>query len=66
MKISTQRIKRLMGENLMNQLNLAEAAGVSRATVNSTLLKGSCSVATAGKIAEALKVTPSEIIEREC
>lgn len=65
MKINTRKIKRHMCANLMTQLQLAEAAGVSRATINCTLLKGSCSIQTAGKIAKALGVDPAEIIEME-
>lgn len=65
MKISTSKINYLMGANLMTQCALAKAAGVSRVTVNSTLLKGSCSTVTAGKIAKALGVDPAEIIEME-
>lgn len=65
MNISTRRIKVLMGANLLTQKGLAEAAGVSRMTVNSALLKGSCSTKTAGKIAKALNVPPVEIIDNE-
>lgn len=65
MKINTRRIKQHMCANLMTQIQLAEVAGVSRATVNCTLLKGSCSIQTAGKIAKALGVDPAEIIETE-
>ena len=49
----------------MTQEKLAKAAEVSRATINTALLKGSCSVRTAGKIAKALGVDPAEIIEME-
>lgn len=65
MNINTRRIKQHMCANLMTQLQLAQAAGVSRATVNCTLLKGSCSIQTVGKIAKALGVSPAEIIEME-
>lgn len=65
MRISRNRICRLMGAKLMTQVSLAKAAGVSRVTVNSALLKGSCSPETAGKIAEALGVDPVDIIETE-
>lgn len=65
MKISATRIKKLMGAGLMNQGQLAQAAGVSRVTINTALLKGSCSTQTAGKIAKALGVAPVDIIEKE-
>lgn len=65
MKVCVNRIRRLMGANLLTQLALADVAGVSRVTINSTLLKGSCSTVTAGKIAKALGVDPEDIIEKE-
>lgn len=65
MKISTRKILSMMGAALMTQEKLAKAAEVSRATINTALLKGSCSTQTAGKIAKALGVDPAEIIEME-
>lgn len=65
MKISKRKITALMGAKLMTQVKLAEAAGVSRATINAALLKGSCSIPTVGKIAKALGVDPMEIIKME-
>lgn len=65
MNISARKITALMGAKLMTQLALAEAADVSRATINGALLKGSCSIQTAGKIAKALGVDPEDIIEKE-
>lgn len=64
-KISTKSIKRYMDSNLMTQKHLASLADVSRVTINNTLLKGSCSTVTAGKIAKALGVDPAEIVEME-
>ncbi len=65
MKISKRKITALMGAKLMTQVKLAEVAGVSRATINAALLKGSCSIPTVGKIAKALGVDPMEIIKME-
>ena len=65
MKVSARKISALMGAKLMTQQALSSATGVSRATINSTLLKGSCSIATAGKIANALGVDPADILEKE-
>ncbi len=65
MRISIKKVKAIMGTQLMTQQALAEVAGVSRATINSTLLKGSCSAQTARKIARALDVSPADIIEQE-
>lgn len=65
MKISSRKIAQQMSSKLLTQEQLATAAGVSRATINATLLKGSCSIQTVGKIARALGVDPAEIIEME-
>ena len=65
MEISTKKIKQMMAAKLWTQEQLAEVAEVSRATINSTLLKGSCSTVTAGKIAKALGADPEDIIEKE-
>lgn len=54
-----------MGAELLTQGALAELANVSRSTINTALLKGSCSIYTVGKIAKALDVDPAEIIEME-
>ena len=42
MKISSKKVKGLMGVRLMTQQALADVTGVSRTTINTTLLKGSC------------------------
>lgn len=65
MKISKRRISALMSRKLLTQCALAEMANVSRATINTALLKGSCSMLTLGKMAKALGVDPAEIIEME-
>lgn len=65
MRINPSTVRRMMGAHLMTQEQLAQAAGVSRVTINSTLLKGSCSTKTAGKIAKALGVDPADIIAKE-
>lgn len=65
MKIRARKISDMMNSKLMTQTTLAEAAGVSRATVNVSLAKGSCSVPTLAKIAKALGVDPAELIEKE-
>ena len=54
-----------MNIKFMTQTALAESAGVSRATINSALLKSSCSIKTVSGIADALAVKPVEIIEEE-
>lgn len=65
MKISVRKLTALMGANLMTQKDLAQKAGVSRATISGTVQKGSCSVQTTDKIAKALGVEPAKIVEME-
>lgn len=65
MKISTRKIKSLMGAALLTQKQLAADAQVSRATLNNALLKGSCSTETVGKVAKALGVSVEQILEDE-
>lgn len=65
MKISTRKIKSLMGAALLTQKQLAADAQVSRATLNNALLKGSCSTETVGKVAKALGVPVEQILEDE-
>lgn len=65
MKISARKLTALMGAALMTQKDLAQKAGVSRATINGTVQKGSCSIQTADKIAKALGVDPAKIVEME-
>ncbi len=57
-KLVTELIKQEM-----TQKQLAEKAGVSRVTVNGIKSGRSCSDETAGKIAKALGVDVTEIIE---
>ena len=57
-KLVTELIKQEM-----TQKQLAEKAGVSRVTVNGIKSGRSCSDETAGKIAKALDVDVTEIIE---
>ena len=63
MKIRPVAIKNMMAVRLMTQEELAQAAGVSRQTINTLLLKGSCSAKTARKIAQALNVEPVAFVK---
>lgn len=63
LKIYSKKVSVLMAKRLWTQKALAEAAGTNRVTINNALLKGSCSIQTAGKIAKALGVDPIDIIE---
>lgn len=63
MRINTISLLDLMTRHGMTQAGLADKSGVSRQTINSTLSKGSCSVQTIGKIADAMGVSLAELIK---
>ena len=65
MKLNTTNIKAAMIRQYMTQGALAEKAGVSRQTVCVTLARGTCSIATAAKIAAALNLAPDEACNLE-
>ena len=65
MKIKSMKIKIAMVERQLTQQALADAAGVTRATLSGALMKGSCSTTTAVKLAKALGVDPEVIMETE-
>lgn len=65
MKINRVRIETLAAVKLMNQKQLAEAAGVSRQGLNGALCRGTASVGMLLKLAEALNVEPQELIRKE-
>lgn len=63
MKISKLRLSTLMFENNLNNTDLANLSGISRATLSSIRSGKSCSDTTACKIAKALNVGLDTIIE---
>lgn len=65
MKVNSKKIRNLMNTNFITQLELAELSGVSRQTINSTLMRNSCSIKTANRIANALNIEPVELVEEE-
>lgn len=65
MKLNTWKIKLLMAEKEMNQVDLAVKIGVSRQQVNEMLSRETCSLKTLGRIAKALDTQVAEIIKEE-
>ena len=65
MKIDSFKIKLLLAEQGITQAVLAERCGISRQNVSVMLGRGSCSIATAGKLAKGLGVEIQEIIKEE-
>lgn len=54
MKLNMREIKVQMLKLRLTQRELADMAGLSRQTVNVIMSRGSCSVASGGKLADAL------------
>ena len=64
-RIKPIKLQCLMVEKSFTQGDLANEAGLSRATVNVAIKTGSCRASTAIKMANALGVAVAEIIETE-
>lgn len=64
-RIKPIKLQCLMVERSFTQGKLANAAGLSRATVNVAIKSGTCRASTAIKMANALGVAVSEIIVTE-
>lgn len=65
MKISKQKIECIMAEKGLTATQTAERCGISRQNFSTIKLRGTCTPATAGKIAQGLGVDPLDIIEQE-
>lgn len=65
MKLLVMKIKKLMGGRGLTQTQLAQLTGISRQQVSTILSKGSCTVISAVRIADALNVDIEEIVKEE-
>lgn len=63
MKISRDKINICMARKKMNVKELAEVYGVSRARINVILNQREVSIVSAGRLADALGVDVTEILE---
>lgn len=63
MTINTQKIELLLAEKSMTSTQLSVLSGISRQNISTIIHRGSCAPKTVGKIARALDVEVSEIIE---
>lgn len=62
MKIDPKKVFLLMAKLGLTRGKLCGLAGISTATFTNAMQRGSCRIATAGKIASALGIDPAEII----
>ncbi len=65
MELNTSKIKLLLAERGMNQVDLAARCGLSRQQISEVLSRKTCSLKTLGKIAKAVGVTAAEIVKEE-
>ena len=63
LKISQDKVQILMARQCKNPYDLCSTAGISYASYRRIMKQGGCKLATLGKIAEALGVDVTEIIE---
>lgn len=63
MRLDRKKIQLKMAILCMNQQQLEDKSGVSRQTISAVMSGRSCRPELLGKIARALEVEPSEIIE---
>lgn len=65
MKVSREKLKLAMARACMNTADLADAAGLPRPTVNNVVVGKSVRTGTLGRIARALGVDPTDILDGE-
>lgn len=65
MKINSGKLELTMARKNMSVSQLVEKSGVSRGTVSTVKLRGTCHISTAAKLAAALGVDVEEIISQE-
>ena len=63
MDIDVSQVYVWMARRNMNQSDIARKSGLSRQAVSTILIRKTCSSKNLGKIANALGVTPGEIIK---
>lgn len=63
MTISATKINLLKAEQRLTNVSLAERSGISRQSISTILLRGTCNPITAGKLARGLGVSVADIIK---
>ena len=63
MTISATKINLLKAEQRLTNSALAERSGISRQSISTILLRGTCTPITAGKLARGLGVSVADIIK---
>ena len=63
MKLNAHKIRLILASKEITQCELAMLSGISRQSISTILSRGSCELRNAGRIARALNVDVSEIVE---
>ena len=63
LKVSQDKVQLAMAKKCMNPYDLCSTADISYATYRRIMTQGGCKIATLGKIAAALDVNVTDIIE---
>lgn len=63
MTISATKINLLKAEQRLTNSALAERSGISRQSISTILMRGTCNPITAGKLARGLGVSVADIIK---
>lgn len=63
MRLNRTKVSLLMAKQLVNQMTVADKAGISRQTMSAVMNGRNCRPELLGRISKALGVEPEEIIE---
>lgn len=65
MRIDTNKVQILLAELGMSKTDFAAKSGICRPNISIILGRGTCTPATAGKLAKALGIPVAEIVKEE-
>lgn len=65
MGLDTRKIKIILAQKEMNQSNLAKKCGMRPQALSEILSRGTCTLKTIGKIANAMGVSVTEIVKED-
>lgn len=63
LRVSQDKVQLAMARKAMNPYDLCSMAGISYASYRRIMKEGNCKIATLGKIAQALEVDVTEIMD---
>ena len=63
LRVDAKKVQVLMADKIMNPYDLCSKAGISYPSYQRIIKSGSCKIATLGKMAAALEVPVTDILE---